>query len=62
MTAKMDYGRSDANPSLEEIRRELDALAERRLNGPWTDRELERWQELVAMEEDLLGPEQDRRA
>ena len=65
----MDYGRSDANPSFEsdanltlkEVRRELDTLAERRLNGPWTERELRRWEELIAVEAELLGSDGDRR-
>ncbi|HWE55220.1 MAG TPA: hypothetical protein VG435_06880 [Acidimicrobiales bacterium] len=57
----MESGRPDANPSLEEVRRDLDALAERRLNGPWTERELQRWHELIAIEEELLGPDEHRR-
>jgi hypothetical protein len=56
----MESGRVNANLSLEEVRRELDVLAERRLNGPWTDRELHRWEELIAVEESLLGPEEKR--
>lgn len=57
----MDSGRSDVNPSLEQVRKELDALAERRLNGQWTERELHRWKELISAEEELLGPEGDKR-
>ena len=41
--------------TLAKVRQELDQLAERRLYKPFTDRDARRWDELIRLEQELLG-------